>query len=64
MDIKRIERHLKKMWKINNDLKYEILNEKSRDSKQGYLIGIYFWGYREFWSADIKKVSDIDNLIK
>ena len=64
MNLKRIERHLSKIYKKNEDLRYQVLNADSKDKNGGYLIAINLHDYSEFWSADIKKVSDIDNLIK
>ena len=65
MNLKRIEGHLTKIYKKNEDLRYQILNQDCNDKIYGYIIAVDFKGrHYEFWSADIKNVADIDNLIK
>ena len=64
MELKKIERHLSKIYKKNSDLRYQILNQDCKDKNGGYLIAVNLHDYSEFWTADIKQVADIDNLIK
>ncbi len=65
MEIERIERHLRKIFKKNEDLSYTVLNTNYKDKYGGYFIAVDFKGrHHEFWSADIKNVADIDKIIK